>query len=693
MLERQTDELESFLATTNIFPILIPKASDALLGIDSSYEILQELARQNLAIEVYAPDEATAYVYHSLLRQLTRTRLHEREQDSFEELGTRAGDQLRERGHWEEALDIFSDVDAYLPAADFLVVVSETMAADKQWKKLASIVDLLPKSVITSVPELAIRRAQAAAEEGDLVYALDEVMGQKEREDFARHMPWASLEQSNIKLHQSDTREAQSLIVEAQHLMETQDTDPAIVAHAHHSLGISYAMSRQFTEARACLETGLAVCANNSGLSRKSAKISSDLGTLMADNGNSRFAKIQFERTAQTNHDIGDDVGRIVALNNLVYAYFLLAQLPEAIKVLHESINESTGLNFIRDEAYAQVTLGDVYAAQRQYDKAVEAYTQGNRLGKKCDERRIQAFALDGLARCAADSGQIRWARPQLDEGTILVQEADSSWQHGVTMVSRAIIDIKSDEIDRALNNLDDALAHFEGESADLVECRTRLYKSLALQSRGDTELVNAELERMAEILGVEGRDPYFLVSDIARTPQLREMVCHLPWLELVSENLGMQVDHVLSAIGQVEQDRQFTRMQWQGDSVERLAGQTGQGTFLPFGVSRQAGTKDEIIAALWSEDDVTRAESGLKFNLLRARRALSQDSIAYEGGKYRLDPHSDFEFDVTRFGDLLRAADRLSEDAALKPRYIEQAVNLYSGDFLPEFYSELCEE
>ena len=84
MLERQTDELESFLVTTSIFPILIPKASDALLGIDSSYEILQELARQNLAIEVSAPDEATAYVYHSLLRQLTRTRLHKREQDSLE---------------------------------------------------------------------------------------------------------------------------------------------------------------------------------------------------------------------------------------------------------------------------------------------------------------------------------------------------------------------------------------------------------------------------------------------------------------------------------------------------------------------------------------------------------------------------------------------------------------------------------
>tara|TARA_B100000749_G_scaffold259105_1_gene229621 strand:+ start:471 stop:710 length:240 start_codon:yes stop_codon:yes gene_type:complete len=79
---------------------------------------------------------------------------------------------------------------------------------------------------------------------------------------------------------------------------------------------------------------------------------------------------------------------------------------------------------------------------------------------------------------------------------------------------------------------------------------------------------VNAELERMAEILGVEGRDPYFLVSDIVRTAQLREMVCHLPWLELVSENLGMQVDYVLSAIGQVEQDRQFTHTEWQGDSV-----------------------------------------------------------------------------------------------------------------------------
>ena len=61
---------------------------------------------------------------------------------------------------------------------------------------------------------------------------------------------------ANIKLHQSETREAQSLIVEAQHLMETQDTDPAIVAQAHHSLGISYAMSRQFTEARASFKLG-----------------------------------------------------------------------------------------------------------------------------------------------------------------------------------------------------------------------------------------------------------------------------------------------------------------------------------------------------------------------------------------------------------------------------------------------------
>jgi len=60
-------------------------------------------------------------------------------------------------------------------------------------------------------------------------------------------------------------------------------------------------------------------------------------------------------------------------LNNLGYAYFLLPQLPEAIKILHESISESTRLNLIREEAYAQVTLGDVYAAQRPYDKAVEA--------------------------------------------------------------------------------------------------------------------------------------------------------------------------------------------------------------------------------------------------------------------------------------------------------------------------------
>jgi two-component SAPR family response regulator len=717
MLERQSHELQGFLITTSIFPILIPNACDALMGIDNSLEKLKELARQNLAIEVAAPDEVTAYAYHSLLRQLTRTKLHDREQDSLKELGSRAGDQLRERGYWEEALDVYSDVGAYMPAADLLVVVSEEMAAEKHWKKLASVVDLLPKPVITSVPELAIRRAHAATEAGDLVYAsqlLDEVASQKGREDFAGHMPWVLLEQSNIKLHQSETKEAQGLILQAQRLMESQDSDPTVVAQAHHALGISYAISRQFTDAKASLELGLEFCASNFELERMSAKIRSDLGTLMADNGNSRFAKVQFERAAQTNERLGDDLGRIIAMNNLGYAYFLLAQFPEAIEVLENSISESKRLNLIREEAYAQVTLGDVYAAYRQYDKAVIAYTQGNRLGKKCDERRIQAFALDGLARCAADSGQIRWARLQLDEGTILAQEADSSWQHGVTMVSRAIIDLKSDEIERALGNLDDALAHFDGESADLDECRARLYKSHVLKSQGDIELMHEELERMVEILGVEGRDPYFLVSDITRTPQLREMVKDLPGLDLISENLCAQVDHVFSEIGQAEQDKQFTHTELPdyqdkvsvtgfGRAAVEVNGKEIQGKdwrskrakelFFLLAYHGRPLTKDEIIAALWPEDDVAKAESGLKSNLFRARRALSQDWIVYEDGKYRLDPQSDFDFDVKRFGELLRAADRLSEDAALKPRYIEQAVNLYSGDFLPECYSEWCLE
>jgi LuxR family maltose regulon positive regulatory protein len=267
VLERQTDAIQSFLISTSIYPILVPKACDALLGIDTSHEILREMARQNLVIDISDVGEETVYTYHSLLRQLTRTKLHNQEQDSLEELGTRAGDQLRKLGYWEEALDVYSDVGAYMPAANLLVEISEWMAADKQWKKLASLIDMLPKPVITSVPELAIRRAHASTEAGDLDYAaqlLDEVSAKSSRPDFARHMPWVLLERSNIRLHQSETREAQNLIIQAQRLMETQEeVDPVVVVQAHHALGISYAISRQLSDAKASLERGLAVCAEH----------------------------------------------------------------------------------------------------------------------------------------------------------------------------------------------------------------------------------------------------------------------------------------------------------------------------------------------------------------------------------------------------------------------------------------------
>jgi two-component SAPR family response regulator len=191
-------------------------------------------------------------------------------------------------------------------------------------------------------------------------------------------------------------------------------------------------------------------------------------------------------------------------------------------------------------------------------------------------------------------------------------------------------------------------------------------------------------------------------------------MVKDLPGLDLISENLCAQVDHVLSEIGQAEQDKQFTHTDYPdyqdkvsvtgfGDAAVDVNGKEIQSKdwrakrakelFFLLAYHGRPLTKDEIFAALWPEDDVAKAESGLKSNLFRARRALSQDWIVYEDGKYRLDPQSDFDFDVKRFGELLMAADRLSEDAPLKPRYIEQAVNLYSGDFLPEFYSEWCAE
>ncbi|MFC4637936.1 AfsR/SARP family transcriptional regulator [Deinococcus hohokamensis] len=106
---------------------------------------------------------------------------------------------------------------------------------------------------------------------------------------------------------------------------------------------------------------------------------------------------------------------------------------------------------------------------------------------------------------------------------------------------------------------------------------------------------------------------------------------------------------------------------------------------------SPEGQTRDEIIDALWHEDPTARSGNRFRVTLHRARTALgSPDSITEVYGAYRLSD------DVLRASDVftLYASLGQAESSEGDARFfsLSQAIEAYTGDFLPHVQAEWAE-
>jgi two-component SAPR family response regulator len=78
--------------------------------------------------------------------------------------------------------------------------------------------------------------------------------------------------------------------------------------------------------------------------------------------------------------------------------------------------------------------------------------------------------------------------------------------------------------------------------------------------------------------------------------------------------------------------------------------------------------------------------------NLYRLRQALYGECIGKDSGRYILDPHGSFPYDVEDFQEALRKAEPLPAASDEAIALMEKALGLYTGPFGQDFYSEWVE-
>src|SRR6185437_8031419 len=166
VLERQPDEVRTFLLDTSVLDQLTAGLCDALTGRSDGQAMLEMLERQNLFV-VSLDDERRWYRYHHLFADALRARLAARPGDRAGELHAAASRWLAGNGLLADAVwhAIASGEHEY--TADLVELALADLRRRRQNRTLRDWLAALPDDVVRRRPLLATYAASCRLSEGD----------------------------------------------------------------------------------------------------------------------------------------------------------------------------------------------------------------------------------------------------------------------------------------------------------------------------------------------------------------------------------------------------------------------------------------------------------------------------------------------------------------------------------------------
>ncbi|MEM7126534.1 MAG: LuxR C-terminal-related transcriptional regulator [Chloroflexota bacterium] len=156
VLQKQPEELRNFLLYTSILKRLSPELCNRVTGLDTSYEILEQLEKRNLFL-VPLDNQRAWYRYHPLFGEAIQARLYGSQSQQVKELHIRAYEWFMENSLYEEAMAHAFKAELYIKAAHCLDKLSQQILWDES-RSMAFVhwCNQLPEAVIYARPSLAI---------------------------------------------------------------------------------------------------------------------------------------------------------------------------------------------------------------------------------------------------------------------------------------------------------------------------------------------------------------------------------------------------------------------------------------------------------------------------------------------------------------------------------------------------------
>jgi len=716
VFQQQLPLVQDFLLGSSVLDEIHPDLCNRLLERDDAAAMLKALEDQNLFL-VRLGEKGEWYRYHHLFQAFLQSTLLREDRSRYLALHRRAGQVWEGQGRPYEAIAHYLKAEAYEDAVRLMEGELVDLFFRGEWRMAAEWVEALPEEVREAHPLFLVAQATVALETGepDRAYMLlEKSRARCAREHNLQGEVLALVQMANTDLLKGRYPEAIEKCQEALHRLEGVEGATKVVVRAYRVLGMAYRRLGDLPAALNHLERALRGY-ERLGYAPWIAVLHQDLSVAYAEYGDLHRAIIHLRQALRYWRDVGNPAQLARVTNDLGFIHYLNGEFEEAQEALEEALLRAREAGSPQAEAYVLASLGDLYRDTGRLTEAVAKFQEGYQVAERVQENFLMVYCLNGQAEVARLRGAHARAERLAQRALALAQSHHSPYEMALCRMTLGINDYERGNLGAGERELLAAAHQFEQGGARRELARARLHLAfLAFLSKRPKKA----LQRLAQALETAGQLGYdhFLVAEArVMLPMLRQ-VAELDEEGIVAAFLERVQEHVSTPEGQEEAEplpkgtgrpqsdeaRYALRVYALGPTqvflhaepvlLSRWASVRTRELFFFLLAHPEGVRRDQVGALFWPDLPPSRMNTVFHTVLYRLRRALFNDCVVYQEGRYRLNDQVQWWYDVQEFERLLDEAAEAQSPEEQIGRY-QEALALYRGDYLEEFYSDWCQQ
>jgi LuxR family transcriptional regulator, maltose regulon positive regulatory protein len=737
VLQFESPETRQMLGRLSLLDRIDPAICDAALGIKDCPQELRALARRNVFIShIYASGAEEEYRLHPLFRSfLNRWLTSELGADEVRRLHKECANYFVGTSQWDLAVHHYTEAGAADDVADMLARHGADLVGSGRFETIKRAFEKLPQDALTIHPRALITRADIALIEGDHARALTLYA---QAADIARASGETTVEaealrgQAYIDRYRGNCSEA---IARASAAIELAPGLHSLRARCFNTIGLCYFTAlhdpeRAIESWRAALdEARLAdddrfarIVLHNLGLPYS---VEGDFNEALRWLGQMIESRAEATAADPSAPEATPFPQEAIAHLNIARLKTVQGRLDEAESHLELALDRCQLFNLKSATAETLEAFGNLYRERGEYSRAMDFYDEATRAYRDAglslkdrellDERATLYLRMNELVMAAREADEYYQARK---EGSAAERSAALITRGRVEMAAGRSIEAEASLIEAATLARAGGLYYNEARAATSLarllwaagrspEALAHLRRGIDLAIRYDysywlaaeaavaADLFRAAIDRgvavdyLLQVVPVEARSVEAMQADSLRRIKAQ------PTVELIIER--PTYDLAINMLGPAEIYRDPT------DSLNDAWRLTKALHILCYIASRRnrRAPKDMLVDLFWEDAEPETVAKNFHPTISHLRKALNtgqvvkKDFVLYREGAYLLNPQYQYQIDTEEFERLLADAReaRRSNDREGAAQLLTEAIRLYRGEFLEEFYYNWIEE